>query len=235
MLGKYFRFQSRKFTSILKNGNSSELEIDKWLASRFVVEKVIPIVGFSPYPLDELLLMVGAVCYFKPTHIFEWGTHIGKSARIFYETINAFDVEAEIFSFDLPDDLEHIEHPGSSRGKLVKGLEGVYLYQEDALVRSFEIYNKSAILDKKAFFYIDGDHSFDTVLKELRTVFRMVPEAVVLLHDTFYQSSDANYNIGPFLAIEQFLKESEYSFSRVDTKIGLPGMTLLYKNKKGVR
>jgi cephalosporin hydroxylase len=231
MLDKYFGFRTKRYDSIVKNVTSSEFEVDKWSASRFVVEKILPIVGFTPYPLDELLLMVGTVCHFKPTHIFEWGTHIGKSARIFYETVQSFDIDAEIFSFDLPDDEEHIEHPGGSRGKLVKGLKGVTLYQEDALVRSFQLLNESAKLDKSALFYIDGDHSFETVLKELRTVFANVPDAAVLLHDTYYQSPEANYNVGPFLAIEQFLKESEYSFSRVDTKIGLPGMTLLYKNK----
>lgn len=80
------------------------------MASEFIVQKLVPISDFSPYPLDELMLMVGSVCRFKPTHIFEWGTQIGKSVRIFYEIINHFKFSAEIFSFDLPDDIDHIEH-----------------------------------------------------------------------------------------------------------------------------
>jgi hypothetical protein len=173
--------------------------------------------------------MVGSVCRFNPTHIFEWGTHIGKSARIFYETIQNFKINAEVYSFDLPDESEHVEHPHGLRGKLVKGLKGVHLYQEDGLVKSIEIFRSSSIENKRALFYVDGDHSYESVYKELLTILSTVPEAIVLLHDTFYQSYESNYNIGPNLAINDVLNNLPAVFNRIDTQLGLPGMTLIYK------
>jgi hypothetical protein len=92
MFSKLFTLDNSKYSSLSLNENSTQIEINKWEASRFVVEKLVPITGYSPYPLDELIMMVGSVCRFNPTHIFEWGTHIGKSARIFYETIQNFKI-----------------------------------------------------------------------------------------------------------------------------------------------
>lgn len=47
-------------------------------------------------------------------------THIAKSARIFYETIEHFEISAEVFLFDLRDDVHHEEHPHNQRGKYLK-------------------------------------------------------------------------------------------------------------------
>ena len=87
------------------NTHCTEFEINNWVISDFIVNCLVPIVGVHPFPLNELQLMVGTVCRFQPTHIFEWGTNIGKSARIFYETTNSFKIDAEIHSIDLPDDF----------------------------------------------------------------------------------------------------------------------------------
>jgi hypothetical protein len=72
------------------NPNASEFEVDLWTLSRFLIEKVVPVVGTHPYPLNELLLMTGAACRLRPSVVFDWGTHIGASARIFYECGKAF-------------------------------------------------------------------------------------------------------------------------------------------------
>lgn len=229
MLSKLFKPKNDKYSFLSVNDSSTEFEIDKWTASRFIVDKILPITGYSPYPLDELILMVGTVCRFRPTHIFEWGTHIGKSARIFYETITNFHIETEVYSFDLPDDIEHVEHPHKQRGILVKGLNNVHLFQEDGLLKSFEIFENSLIKNKRALFYVDGDHSYETVYRELEAILTNIPNAIVLLHDTFYQSNEPGYNIGPHEAINDVLAKFSSKYYRLDTKMGLPGMTLLYK------
>ena len=41
------------------------LEVDKWATSRYVPE-LAQIVGYRPYPLDELLLMAAAFDYHRP-------------------------------------------------------------------------------------------------------------------------------------------------------------------------
>jgi hypothetical protein len=51
------------------------------------------------------------------------------------------------------------------------------------------------------------------------------------LHDTFYQSSGSGYNIGPYQAIKDVVTAAHgYKIIRQD--LGLPGMTLLYKNNQ---
>lgn len=208
--------------------NFQEFEIDKWEVSDFIVKKVIPVVSYYPYPLDELLLMIGSICKFKPTHIFEWGTHVGKSARIFHETIKYYNIESKIYSFDLPDDVEHVEHPGNNRAIYLKGISSVDLYQKDGVLNSIKIFNESNLEHKKALFYLDGDHSYESVSNELKTLSENIQNPIFLLHDTFYQSSNSNYNIGPYEAIKDFMKCNK-EFKIVKTDLGLPGMSLLFK------
>lgn len=220
-----------KFSDPSMNEHCTQFEVNKWIISEFAIEKIVPIVGCRPYPLDELILMIGAVCRFKPTHIFEWGTHIGKSARIFYETAKAFEIRAEIHSFDLPDDQEHIEHPHETRGLLLKGLDDIKLYQEDGLISSFKIFRESTHLKKRALFYVDGDHSYESVYRELTAILENVPDAVILLHDTFYQSEGSQYNIGPFQAIQDIIVKTNYKDKRIETAgMGLPGMSLVFSS-----
>ena len=217
---------------IAKNFNCEEFEVDKWVLSDFVLQRLVPTVGIRPYPLDELMLLAATVARFKPTYIVEWGTHIGKSARIFYETCEYFGIDSEIHSFDLPDEQEHIEHPKNARGALVKHLLKVHLYQEDGLKKGIEIYRKSSITNKSILFYLDGDHAYESVYKELKTILEHIPNAYILLHDTFYQSVLSTYNIGPFLAIQEVLHNQKDDFNLISTGLGLPGMTLLYRKNK---
>jgi len=223
-----FKNQISSNIEISKNVNSSELEIDKWKLSEFVSSKILPVVGYEPYPLDEIFLMCSAVLTLKPTHIFEWGTHLGRSARIFQETILHFNIPSEVHSFDLPDDISHVEHPGNKRAIFIKNMDSVSLYQEDGLVKSFEIFNSSTLIKKRAMFYLDGDHSFATVENELNTIMKNCEDPIFLLHDTFFQSSESNYNIGPYEALKAFILNNP-SYTLINTNFGLPGMSLVFK------
>lgn len=230
---KLFALQLRSKKNIilqnpLVNSDCSELEVNNWVISDFIVNHLVPIVGVHPFPLSELQLMVASVCRFQPTHIFEWGTHIGKSARIFYETIKRFRIMAEIHSIDLPDEVDHVEHPKSDRGIMVKGIKEVKLYQGNGIEKSFEIYQKISG-NKNVLFFLDGDHSYESVSRELEFIIKNIPEANILIHDTFYQSSESGYNIGPYKAIQDILAIFPNNYSIISTQTGLPGMTLLYK------
>jgi cephalosporin hydroxylase len=210
------------------NLNSTEFEVNNWIVSEFILNRLAPIAGIHPFPLNELMLMTSTVCRFKPELIFEWGTNIGKSARIFYEVINTFKIDSHIHSIDLPDDVFHNEHPQKNRGKMVKGIDKVTLHQADGLARSIEIYNEKKP-SGHILFFVDGDHSYESVKNELETILKNIPNAIVLLHDTFYQSEDVNYNVGPYKAIEDVLGENKNAYKIISTSTGLPGMTLLYK------
>jgi len=233
ILKKIFSFESlpreNNYPDALVNLNCTEFEVNNWTISKFIVQHLIPVVGIHPFPLNELHLMVAAVCRLRPTHIFEWGTNIGKSARIFHETAKCFNMTTEIHSIDLPDDVEHAEHPKDLRGALVKGIKEVKLHTGDGLQKSYEIYRtiprKTNIL-----FYIDGDHSYDSVYRELSFITEKIPEASILLHDTFYQSSESGYNVGPYKAIKEILHNAPDKYNVISTQTGLPGMTILYQS-----
>lgn len=209
------------------NRNCSQFEVNNWVISEFTLNKLIPIVGIRPFPLNEQMLMVGSVCRFKPTHIFEWGTNIGKSARIWYETIHHFKIASDIHSIDLPEQIDHIEHPHEKRGILVKDIPGVHLHEGDGLQTSLDILR--TIKDPiRPFFFLDGDHSYESVTRELKGIKSACANPIILIHDTFYQSEESKYNIGPYVAIKNFLSD-EKDFMNITTDTGLPGITLLFK------
>lgn len=220
----------KKWADIARNKESKKMEIDNWLASEFILRKLIPITGTRPFPLDEQILMVAAVCWTKPTHIFEWGTHVGKSARIFYETSSYFNINSEIHSIDLPDDKEHTEHPKNSRGIFVRNIPQVQLHQGDGLDLSLSILKKVTPTARPLFF-VDGDHSYESVKRELDGIIAEAPQASILLHDTFYQNESSKYNIGPYRAIKDILESLPNTYSEMHTDTGLPGMTFLYPKK----
>ncbi len=217
-----------KFEDSAKNPTSDYLEVNNWEISEFICSILVPIAGVHPFPVGELQLITAATCYFKPKAIFEWGTHIGKSARIFYEIAKAFDIDAVVHSVDLPDELEHVEHPGETRGSMVKGLEGVKLYQGDGVNKSISLCKEMNLKGSEVLFFVDGDHSYESVTRELMEIYSNYPDAAILLHDTFLQSEDSKYNIGPYNAVSEFL-EKHTEYKSIKTETGLPGMTLIYK------
>ena len=93
-LRKLFFWKEYKKLGPIKKNSGLELEVDKWRISSFILQNLIPIVGIKPYPLDELVTLTSTVCAFEPTHIYEWGTHLGKSARIFYEAVKYFKINS---------------------------------------------------------------------------------------------------------------------------------------------
>lgn len=209
------------------NNMSTELEVNINYISQFVISKLIPIVGFSPYPINELLLMTAAVCGLKPDYIFEWGTHLGVSARVFYEINMNYNLNIKIHTIDLPNHIDRPEHIREQRGIKIKGLKEIHVHLGDGLDTALQIAGNLPE-DKTLFFFIDGNHSYDSVKRELDGVGREQPNAYMLIHDTFYQSSDSGYNIDPNLAIRDFLQQNMNSYKVISTNIGLPGMTLLY-------
>lgn len=209
------------------NRQCTEFEVNNWELSKFVVEQLVPIVGVHPFPLPELFLMSAAVCRLRPTHVFEWGTHIGKSARVFYETSAYFGLAVEIHSVDLPPDVDHQEHPGQRRGELVRDISNVTLHLGDGLRVALEVIRTHQVA--RPLFFVDGDHAYESVARELTGIMEQVPQAQILLHDTFYQSPESQYNVGPHRAIVEALARMPGRYRVMETTTGLPGMTLLYQ------
>jgi hypothetical protein len=209
----------------VRNSTASEFEVDLWILSRFLLEKIVPVVGTHPYPLNELLLMTAAACRLKPSVVFDWGTHIGASARIFYECDQAFKLGYEIHSVDLPPDANHVEHPGLEHGRLVRGLARVHLHRGNGVKVALGQWQKLG-RPKRPLFFVDGDHAYESVRDELNEIFSTIPDASALAHDTFFQSEESSYNVGPARAIDEIIGKFPSRFHIVKSGLGLPGMTL---------
>jgi hypothetical protein len=229
LLRRLVRKLRPQIAGVTPNPGATEFEVNNWILSEFVVNRLVPVVGVHPYPLNELMLMAGAVCRFRPSHVFEWGTNIGASARVFYETSVYFRIPLEIHSIDLPPSIDHVEQPGSARGCLVKNRPGVHLHLGDGMETSLGIY-RNLPAGTKALFFVDGDHGFDSVRREFEAILINVPDAIVLLHDTFYQSENSGYNTGPYRAVQEVLKchVEDRAYRTIALNTGLPGMTLVY-------
>ncbi|MFT6069696.1 MAG: cephalosporin hydroxylase [Bacteriovoracaceae bacterium] len=200
-------------------------EVNKWQVSEFVEYKLLPITGHRPFPLTEQVLLASAACFLRPSHIFDWGTNIGVSARLFYETCKHFEINSEIHSIDLPMDQDHGEHPRNDRGKLVRALKNVFLHEGDGAEKAVEIAKSAEI--KNPLFFLDGDHSYETVCRELEYISQHIESPNFIIHDTFLQSQESDYNVGPHLAVKEFVERNPGVFQKMECNLGLPGMTFL--------
>lgn len=218
----------QKHSSPIVNKNHQFPEVDNWEISQFIVNHLVPIVGWHPYPLSELQLMVGALCWYEPKYFFDWGTHTGIATRIFYETTQYFNLKTKIISIDLPEDVGHSEHPHQNYALHVKHIPAITLLRGDGLKTALNFCKQKNI--KKAMFFIDGDHEYQSVKRELNGIHKNILEPAMLLHDTFYQSENSGYNIGPHRAITEFVAKNK-QYVRLQTVLGLPGADFLYKNK----
>ena len=104
----------------------------------------------------------------------------------------------------------------------------MHLLQGDGLDTALSLWRSSA-RQRAPLFFIDGDHGYESVLRELSAIASEIPDASILLHDTFNQSPASGYNVGPYRAIQEVLRSHPGRYRRIDSGLGLPGMTLLYQ------
>ena len=138
----------------------------------------------------------------------------------------AFKLGYEIHSIDLLPDASHVEHPGQEHGRLVRGLARVHQHRGNGVEVALDQWRKLG-RPKRPLFFVDGDHAYESVRDELNEIFSTVSDAGALAHDTFFQSAESNYNVGPARAIEEIIEKFPSRFRIVKSGLGLPGMTLL--------
>lgn len=174
-----------------------------------------------PYCRAEVAFMVGAVDYFRPRVIFDWGTNIGSSARIFYEATKG--VVAGIHTIEVTDPST-LEHAGPNTGRHIAGLP-VKQHFGDGATTATRLYweLRDRRRPSRPMFYLDGDHRAETVARELTTIDTAIEEdAVILIHDTLSEAS------GPHRAVKQFLNAPRFHKYGVEWLWEGQGMVLLW-------
>lgn len=198
----------------------SLLETDKWLLSKWL-PTLVRVVGTHPFSFDELLVMVAAFEYHRPEVVIDVGTHLGKSARVWHEVAKWLGEPCQIHTIELFDP-KHPEFPGQQLGEFIRGLPVIqHLGDGYTVARDLILANRS----KRVLLFLDGDHAFETVLRELHLASLLPGASAILVHDTFYQPG-APYNHGPYLAIEEFRKTFPFR-QVVHLQLGLPGLSYL--------
>jgi hypothetical protein len=216
--------------AISKNSHLWCCESDTSALDQLVLEKVVPKAGLL-YPLAEISLMALVVDRVRPTHIFEWGTNIGGSARIFHLITEALQMDTEIHTWDLPEDTPHGQHPGKDHGKLARGLSRVFFHREDGLQGALAKMDSERIRhpEFRPLFFLDGDHSYSSVIREIAGLVSVQEEFHLLAHDTFIQKPDVKGQsreswLGCPTALAAFAKDYRW----LNVGFGNPGMAYLW-------
>ncbi|HHT9147076.1 MAG TPA: hypothetical protein ACFYD4_15600, partial [Candidatus Wunengus sp. YC61] len=105
----------------------------------------------------------------------------------------------------------------------------VILHQGDGLTIALDLYRKIKGISTSLFF-LDGDHAYRSIKRELSGIIKYAPSASILVHDTFYQSKNSGYNVGPYKAVEEFV-ERHPKYTVLSIGLGLPGMSLLINKR----
>lgn len=140
-------------------------------------------IGLPAYGDDEVVFVADVMKRHRPTHVFEWGTNVGASARLFYECARILGFPCEVHTTELPIELAHLDrdHPGHRYGQWIKELP-IHTYRGDGLMESLRL--NDYLLPERPLFFLDGSHEHMTVLGELTWVSWAAPKAVLLVHDT---------------------------------------------------
>lgn len=166
----------------------------------------------------ERMLLYALICGLKPNHVLEIGTGFGGGAQIINAALESNG--AGVFASIDPRPQNGAEELFSSlkRGMLIKG------YSPAAIVDALLPFQP-----RFDFVFIDGDHSCEAVLADIRGVIPcLMPEAYLLFHDAFYGDVEKAIN----QALEQHsqltdcgLLSREFSTDEKGVKWG--GMRLL--------
>lgn len=213
---------------------------EAWEASRAALERLhIPdgTGGVNPGDRRAIFHLVSAL---KPRSVLEVGTHIGAStthiAAALYQSKLRSGVEGRLVSVDVTDvnchRIRQWERYGSSFSpqqlmdilgfsELVSFVTRPSLAYAESCDRTFD------------FIFLDGDHSADTVYREVSVALKLLnPGGVILLHDYFPSLKPLWSNgvvvTGPFMGTSRLLAEG------VDATVvplgGLPWPTKLGSN-----
>ncbi len=171
------------------------------------------------YGRDEIAFITETLEIVKPEAIFEWGTSYGASARIFHEACGILGLACQVHSTDLPISLAAIspEHAGTNTGVIFSGIQDITQHWGDGVTESLVAFRQGN--SPRSLFFVDGDHSEENVLRELRWLYAVAPSSALLLHDT---NPGARPNFGPHHALVRFLEgDVSYQVTMLNSAAGM--------------
>lgn len=130
-------------------------------------------IGVVPqYGWEEVDLIYATILEYQPDIICEWGTNIGYSARLFAELIQEIGIDCPVHSTDITESAAK-----GRRGEMAGPL--VNLHVGEGLELSLRLTGDA----KRPLFFLDDDHMFDHVRRQLYMIAEVEPGAVMLIHD----------------------------------------------------
>lgn len=157
--------------------------------------------------------------HFKPKSVLEVGTHIGASTVHIASTLDynfkQNNVKSSFSTLDIRDVNCTIDKPWL-KFKSPKSPKDLLKDLELAITTNFmsqdSLYYFEHTNDTYDFIFLDGDHSAQTVYKEVpKAVKCLNSNGIILLHDYFKLGDSANpnnkFNSGPYLAMQRHIKE----------------------------
>lgn len=146
--------------------------------------------GLPAYGDEEVEFFEDILTRLRPTHVFEWGTNVGASARLFYEASLELGYECEVHTTEIPDELSVLDrdHPGHRYAMWIKDLP-VHTHRGYGLIASIALHEN--LKPEQALFFLDGNHSYGVVRAELEGVSDLDSDAVIVVHDTIRYTGQA--------------------------------------------
>lgn len=177
------------------------------------------------YGDDEVCFMAETVERYRPSHVFEWGTNRGSSARIWFECARLLKLDCEVHTIELPIWLAHLspEHPGVDWAEQIRDAPEVQTHRGEGAFVAVSLCLE--IEAPRPLFFVDGDHSFEAVRRELAMIGHSAPKAVIVLHDTNHVEGFGP--TGPAAAVNEYLRERSHGID-IEVLASQAGMTRLW-------
>lgn len=163
---------------------------DEFITAKIVIPNRYTYRG-SPMALEKLLLF-SLMTYTKPKKIFEFGTYMGTTTRLFCDNTPP---DTEIWTIDICNDFEtvqNVSHISTDVLELIeksKSHSGIFIQDQpniNKLKSDSTKYNFSA-LSGFDFIWIDGGHDLDVVKSDTENAFKILsksnPHAIIAWHD----------------------------------------------------
>ena len=159
------------------------------------------------------------VCYFKPQSMLEIGTHIGASTVNIASGLDHnkkhHHIKTQFSTLDIRDVNCEKDKPWlkfDSANSPQSMLESLDLSIDTKFINQSSIDYFENTDEKYDLIFLDGDHSAQTVYKEVPKALKCLnKDGIILLHDYFRKGESANpnndFNSGPYLGIQRHITE----------------------------